>query len=294
MLTLSYKNFRNFLRIVPICPKPEAIGLENIPKDEPTLYVYNHITRRAEPLFLGMAAPAKPPIRFFAEITIVSNYQRSTTKEDIVHSIFSRSFQQKMGKNALTRFSFAKLTDFLTRFFIAQMSRFQIIPIYLHDPPTRDEELIKRHINKQALEECLKCLENHIPVAIAPSGGSTHEAAENPISQTIVPTLASLLYKRGKVVKIVPSIVKERPTVNKETYKKYLADRIPLCRFCGWLMNKIKASRYERPRLIVEFLPPLTFAQTNPTKAEKILFITELQHAMYTALRKENSTEIIG
>ena len=57
-------------------------------------------------------------------------------------------------------------------------------------------------------------------------------------------------------------------------------------------MNKIRAGRYERPRLIVEFLPPLTFARANPTKAEKILFITELQEAMYTALRKENSSGI--
>ncbi len=292
MLTLSYKNFRNFLRIIPICPKPEAIGLENIPRNEPTLYVYNHITRRAEPLFLGMAAPANPPLRFFGEITIVSTYMRSRTKEDIANSLFSRSFQQKMEKSALTQTGLKKLIDFLTRFFIAQMSRFHIIPIYLHDPPTKDEELVKRHINKKALEECLKCLENHVPVAIAPSGGSTHEAAENPISQTIVPTLASLLYKRGKVVKIVPSIVKENPTINKETYKKYLLDRIPLCRFWGWLMNKIRAGRYERPRLIVEFLPPLTFARANPTKAEKILFITELQEAMYTALRKENSSGI--
>jgi hypothetical protein len=288
MLTLSYKNFRNFLRTIPICPKPKAIGLENIPKNEPTLFVYNHVTRRAEPLFLGLAAPASPYIRFFAEITLVSAYQLSRTKRDIVNSMFSQNWQKKMNKNPWRRSRLEKFADFLTRFFIAQISRFQIIPVYLHDPPTREEELKKWRINKNALEECLKCLESHIPVAIAPSGGSTHETVDIPVSQTIVPTLASLLYKRGKVVKIVPSVVKERPEINKKTYKKYVTNRIFFYRFLRWLMNKIKIKSYEQPRLTVEFLPPLTFAKANPSKSEKVLFVAELQKIMYTALSKEN------
>lgn len=287
MLTLSYKNFRNFLRIFPICPKPEAIGLENIPRNEPTLFVYNHVTRRAEPLFLALAAPARPYIRFFAEITLVSTYKLSRTKRDIMNSIFPPHRQQKMRQNFLKRFFFEKFADFMTRFFIAQMSRFHIIPVYLHDPPTREEELTKWRMNKDALEECLKCLESNIPVAIAPSGGSTHETVEIPISQTIVPTLAGLLYKRGKVVKIVPSVVKERPEISKKTYKKYVADRIPPCRLLRWLTNKIKGKSYERLRLTVEFLAPLTFAKANPLKLEKVLFVAELQKVMYASLKKE-------
>jgi len=288
MLTLSYKNFRTFLRTVPICPKAEAIGLGNIPSGEPTLFVYNHITKRSEPLFLGMAAPASPYIRFFAEITIVSTYLLSRTKQDILDSIFTQDRQRKISRNRLTRFCFEKFADFLTRFFIAQTNRFHLIPAYIHNPPTREEEFTKWRINRHALEECLTCLESHIPVAIAPSGGSTHESAATPISQTIVPTLANLLYKRGKIVKIVPSIIKERPEINKKTYKSYVADRIFLCRFFRWLINKIGGKGYKRPRLTVEFLPPLTFIKTNPQKSEKIRFVEELQQIMYAALKKEN------
>lgn len=287
MLTLSYKNFRSLVRTIPICPKPKAIGLENIPQNEPTLFVYNHITRRAEPFFLGMAAPARPYVKFFGEITIVSTYELTRTRRDILDSVISKNWQQKMKENPRIRFWVEKFVDFLTQFFIAQMSRFHIIPVYLHDPPTREEELKKRRINKNALEECLKCMESHIPVAIAPSGGSTHEAADIPVSQTIVPTLASMLYKRGKVVKIVPSVVKERPEISKETYKKYVADRIPLYQFLRWLRNKIRGKNYVRPRLTVEFLPPLTFAKANPQKSEKVRFVEELQQIMYTALKKE-------
>jgi len=288
MLTLSYKNFRNLLRIFPICPKPEAIGLENIPQNEPTLFVFNHVTRRAEPLFLQLAAPARLDIRFFAEITLVSTYKLARTKRDIMNSIFPPHRQKKMGQNSLKGFFFEKFADLLTRFFIAQMRRFHIIPVYLHDPPTREEELKKWRVNKDALRECLKSLESNVPVAIAPSGGSTHETAGIPIFQTIVPTLASLLYKKGKVVKIVPCIIKERPELSQKTYKKYVADRIPPCRFLRWLMNRIKGESYERPRLTVEFLAPLTFAKANPLKLEKVLFVAELQKIMYTSLKKDN------
>jgi 1-acyl-sn-glycerol-3-phosphate acyltransferase len=288
MLTLSYKNFRGFLRAIPICPKPKAIGLENIPQNEPILFVYNHVTRRAEPLFLGMAAPARPYVRFFGEITLVSTYKLSRTKRDIMNSIFSEAAQEKADRKARARRRLEKFVDFLTRFFIAQMSRFHIIPVYLHDPPTREEEKKKWSINKSALEECLKSLESHIPVAIAPSGGNTHETGGIPLPQTIVPTLASMMYKRGKIVKIVPSVVKEKPEVCKATYKKYLADRIlPYRLFCR-LINTFKGKRYERPRLTVEFLPPLTFTKTSPQKVEKVRFVEELQQIMYAALKKED------
>jgi 1-acyl-sn-glycerol-3-phosphate acyltransferase len=288
MLTLSYKNFRSLLRTLPICPKPKAIGLENIPKDEPTLFVYNHVTRRGEPLFLGLAAPARPGVRFFADMALVSDHQLSTTRKDLVNSIFSQKWQQKIGQRPWMSFCFERFSDFLTRFLHAQINRFHVIPAYLHHPSTEEGELKKSRRNKKALRECLECLESHIPVAIAPSGGRTHEAVETSVSGTIVPTLASMLCRRGKVVKIVPSVVKERPEINKKTYKKYVADRIPFYRFLRWSVNKIRGNSYTRPRLTVEFLPPLTFAKLNPEKAEKVRFVAELQQIMYTSLKKDN------
>lgn len=272
------------LKAFPLCPKPKAIALENVPVGEPVLYVYNHVTRRAEPLFLGLAAPSSPAIRFMAEITVLGTDLSLRTRRDIVNSLFRPAFQQKIRRNLLSRFLFEKIVDLLTCYFFTQMARFAIIPVQLHEPLTEEDKIAKRQINRQALEECISSLERNIPVAIAPSGGSTHEAAEDLTTQTIVPMLASLLSRRGKTVKIVPCIVKERPEVSKETYKKYVADRIFFYRFLRWLWSKLGAKGYQRPRLTVEFLPPLTFPKPHPTKTEKLHFVTELQQVIYAAL----------
>ncbi len=287
MFSFSYNNFVAILKAFPLCPIPKAIGLEHIPAGEPMLYVYNHVTRRAEPLFLGLAAPARPPIRFLAEITIVGTYHLPRTREDIVNSLFSPAFQQKIRRNALSRFLFEKFMAFLTSYFITQMRRFNIIPVHIHPPLTEKDRIAKRRINRQALEECISSLERNIPVAIAPSGGSTHEAAEDLTVQTVVPMLASLLSRRGKTVKIVPCVVKERPEVGKETYKKYVMDRIFFYRFMGQLWSKIGAKSYKRPCLTVEFLPPLVFPKPYPTKTEKLDFVSELQRVIYAALARD-------
>jgi hypothetical protein len=287
MFSFSYKNFIAILKAFPLCPLPKAIGLENIPVGEPVLYVYNHVTRRAEPLFLGLAAPVSPPIRFLAEITVLGTYLLPRTRGDIVNSLFRPAFQQKIQRNLLSRFLFEKLIELLTCYFITQMSRFNVIPVHLHEPLSEEDKTAKRRINRQALEECVFSLEQNIPVAIAPSGGSTHEAAEDLSTQTIVPMLASLLSRRGKTVKIMPCIIKERPEVGKKTYKKYAADRIIFYRFIRQLWSKFGAKSYQRPHLTVEFLKPLTFPKPHPTKAEKSQFVSELQKIIYTALASD-------
>ncbi len=278
MISFSYKNFVALLKAFPLCPMPVAIGLENVPLHKPILYVYNHVTRRAEPLFLGLAAPSTSPIRFLAEITVLGDYLIERTRRDVVNSIFPPAFQAKVRRRLISRFLFEKSVDVLTRYFVTQMGRFNVIPVYLHDPPTREERIIKRQVNRHALEECVASLEKNIPVAIAPSGGSTHKDAENSTIQTVVPTLASFLYRRGKIVHIVPCIVRENPPVTKETYGSYLVDRILVLRLWKKIRSKLKGQIYERPRVTVEFLPALTFPKAYPTKIEKLEFAHTLHH----------------
>lgn len=284
MISFSYRNFVALLKAFPLCPMPEAQGLKNIPLREPVLYVYNHITRRAEPLFLGLAAPSTSPIRFLAEITVLGDYLIERTRRDVVNSVFPPRFQDKVRRRLISRFLFEKCIDILTRYFVTQMGRFNVIPVYLHDPPSKEERVIKRRVNREALEACVESLERCIPVAIAPSGGSTHEEAEDSIIQTVVPTLASFLCRRGKIVKIVPCVVKENPPVTKETYGLYMADRILLLRILKQILSRLKGVKYERPRITVKFFPPLTFPRPYPTKAEKIEFVNRLQKIMFESM----------
>jgi len=177
MITFSYQNFVAILKAFPLCPKPEALGVKHISFNEPVLYVYNHVTRRAEPLFLGLTAPSSPPIRFLAEITLLGDYLLERTRKDIINSVFSTTFQMRIKRNILSHFLFQKIVNILTKYFIAQMKKFKVIPVYLHEPSSKEERLVKRRINRQALVDCLASLEGHIPLAIAPSGGSTYEEA---------------------------------------------------------------------------------------------------------------------
>jgi 1-acyl-sn-glycerol-3-phosphate acyltransferase len=287
MFSFSYKNFEAILKAFPFCPLPKAIGLENIPQGEPVLYVYNHVTRRAEPLFLALAAPASPPIRFLAEITVLGTYLLPRTRADIIDSLFRPAFQIKARRNFLSRFLYEKFIDLLTCYFTTQMSRFNIIPVHIHSPLSEEDKTAKHRINRQALKECIFSLERSTPVAIAPSGGSTYEAAEDLTTQTIVPMLASLLARRGKTIKIIPCVVKERPEVGKQTYKKYVMDRILIYRLLRLLWSKLGLKSYQRPRLTVELLQPLTFPKPYPTKAEKLQFVSELQQAIYSALARD-------
>jgi 1-acyl-sn-glycerol-3-phosphate acyltransferase len=287
MLTLSYRNCVRLLRTVPICPKPRAIGLHNIPRKEPVLFVYNHIARRSEPVFLAIAAPPDPPIRFFIELTLVGKDLFERTEKDVRNSLFSPHRQEKMERRALTRRLLHGISNLMTRFLIAQMGRLNFIPVYLHDPPTRQERIRKMRTNRQALESCLESLAEKIPAAIAPSGGSTHEKAELLNIPTTVASLAETLQRRGQVLKIVPSIIKERPEINKDTYRKYVADRILPFRLWRCLLDWLKIKHYERPRLTVEFLPPVTFTPARPTKADKLGFVQELQQALYQVLKED-------
>jgi len=285
MLSLSYSNIRRSLRIIPICPKPKEIGLENIPNDSPIIYVYNHIIRRGEPVYLGIAAPAKPNIRFFAEITLGTSKYLLILKRDIGDVIFSKRFQKTVKKYRWTGLCYAKLIDFLAQYIISQINRLNVVVVDLAEPSSEGEKISKYKTNMRALKECFVSLKNNIPLAIAPSGGKTYEAIENPVYQTIVPTLASWFYKRGKVIKIVPSVIKERPAIGQRTYWHYVADRIFVYKAIRWLMGLSKIKSYKKPILTVEFLPPLTFEIANPSKSEKVDFVRNLQQLIFNRIK---------
>ncbi len=286
MIAFPYRPLRIILRTVPICPKPESVGLQNIPDDGPTILVYNHLTRRGEPVYLGMAAPSKPSIRFLAEGIIASPEYSSKLREEVEEAIFTPSYREKVKKKRLAGYFYAKFIGLLTRYVIAQANMLKVIVVNLDDPATEEEWLRKRKINKEAFLECIKSLENNIPLAIAPSGGKTSDTVEIPIYQTIVPTLASALYKRGKVAKIVPCVVKENPMIDKITYWQYVADRIVLFRAVKWLAHRLRKKRFTRPRLTIEFLPPLTFEKANSSKSEKTEFVKNLQKKIFDALNR--------
>ena len=287
MFTISYNSLLRLTRALPVCPKPKSIGLENIPKGEPFLYVFNHISKRGEGFYLYLAAPMKPNMRFFSEITLFKPEYLPRTRNDIANSVFHQKFQRKAVGNRLLYFFYMKIADLMARLLMAEFNRCNFIQVYLHDPPSEEEKLRKQRVNRLALEECVKSVENNIPLAIAPSGGSTHAEVENQIHHTIVPTLASWLYKKGKVVKIVPSIVRERPMINNKTYKQYVADRLILYRLGRMFLDRLGIKKYKRPCLTVEFLPPLTFEKANPTKSEKVEFVKELQDIIYDSLKRE-------
>ena len=286
MLSFSYNFLRTLGRTVPVCPKPKPVGLENIPKDGPIIYVYNHTTRRGEPIHLGVAAPNTPKIRFLAEVTIAAKKYLPILRKDVEDSIFPAGFREKLRRRWAELF-YNKLIDFIARYIVAQVNRLDSIVVDLQEPNTDEERLEKQRTNKQALKKCIESLENNIPIAIAPSGGKTHEGIENPVYQTIVPSLASMFFKRGKVVKIVPSVVKERPAIDKKIFWRYLADRIFIYKAIRWVLNLLKIKSYKKYCLTVEFLPPLTFENAKPSKPEKIEFVKNLQQLIYSTLREK-------
>lgn len=286
MLSFSYRNSIRILKYLPVCPWPKAIGLSNIPRDEPTIFVYNHQHSRVEPLFLALAAPSRPPIRFFVDIKVTRPEIFSETLADVKDSVFSPSLQEKWGHHALRRKILEKSSRLLTRFLLANMDGYNFIPVFVHEPRSPEEETRRRRINREALEGCIRSLENHTPVAIAPSGGYTHQETTKSTVPTTLPSLAEILQKRGKTLKIVPSVVKERPHVGHGTYKKYIAHRIFPYRICRILLDWLKIKRYERPRLTVEFLPPVTFPYVDSSKEDKILFVQYLQQIIYDVLNR--------
>lgn len=286
MLTLSYRSARRFLRLVPICPKPRSKGLDNIPDKEPIIFVYNHIVLRAEPVWLALGAPASIPIRFFTDIKLVDPASFSVLKRDIRDSVFTQKFLKKASRSRWTKAALDKFVNGLAWYIIAQMNRFDVIIANLDYPTEKKEISRKFKTNLHALKKCVSCLENDIPIAIAPSGGKTYEGVADPIVNTTIPTLASRLYKKGKVIKIVPSIIKESPVIDHSTYWRYVADRILFYRLFRQILNSLKIKNYQRPRLTVEFLPPLTFEKANPTKGEKMDFVRKLQQSIYQNLKR--------
>ncbi len=287
MLSFSYNFLRTLGRTAPVCPKPKLVGLENIPKNEPIIYVYNHTTRRGEPISLGVAAPNVPKIRFLAEVTIASKKFLPILRKDIEDSIFPARLQEKIKRRRWAKPFYNKLIDFMARYAIAQVNRIDPIVVDLQEADTDEVKLEKQRTNRQALKKCIESLENNIPIAIAPSGGKTHEGIENPVYHTIVPSLASMFFKRGKVVKIVPSVVKERPAIDKKIFWRHIADRIFIYRAIRRGMNLLKIKSYKKPCLTVEFLPPLTFENARPSKSEKIEFVKNLQELIYSTLREK-------
>ena len=286
MLTLSYSSSVKFLRTIPLCPKPKSKGLENIPKNESVIFVYNHIVLRAEPAWLAIGAPAKPHVRFFTDFKLADPKNLPILKKDLRESIFTQKFQQKASRFRWTKAAFEKVVDVLARFIIAQTNRFDVIIANLDYPTEKEEISSKFRTNLKALKKCVRYLEKDIPIAIAPSGGKTYEAFENPVYNTTIPTLASRLYNKGKVVKIVPSIIKERPPIDQGTYWRYVADRIIFYRIFRQALNLLRIKRYRRPTLTIEFLPPLTFEKTNPSKSEKVDFVKGLLQLIYDNLKK--------
>lgn len=287
MLTFSYRNCVRLLRTVPICPKPRAIGLTSIPRSKPVLYVYNHVARRSEPLYLAMAAPSDPAIRFFIELTLVGPDLFERTLRDVRDAVFSPAFQKRAERRPLTRKIMERSSLLLARFLIAQLKRLNFIPVYLHDPPTPEEGTRKARINRQALDSCLESLAEHVPVAIAPRGGSSYEGADDSVIPTTIPSLAEILRRQGIVLKIVSCVIKERPEINKDSYMKYVADRVLPYRLFRQLLDKLGIRSYRRPRLTVEFLPPVTFTAVPATKAEKNRFVQDLQRMLYDVLSRD-------
>jgi hypothetical protein len=286
MLTISYRSAVRFLRTVPICPKPKRKGLENIPKNEPVIFVYNHIVLRAEPVWLALGAPAKPSVRFFTDIKLADPASFLILKRDIQESVFTQKFRKKADRFRWTKAALDKFTSSLAWFIIAQTNRFDVIIANL-DYPTEKEEISRKFkTNLKALKKCVRCMQKNIPIAIAPSGGKTYEDFENPVYNTTIPTLASRMYKQGKIVKIVPSIVKERPIVDQSTYWRYVSDRIIFYRIFRQILHFLRIKSYQRPRLTIEFLPPLTFEKANPTKDEKVDFVKNLLQLIYENLKK--------
>jgi cardiolipin synthase (CMP-forming) len=283
----SYKTSVRVLRALPVCPKPRSIGLQNIPRGEPVIYVYNHVTRRVEPVWLAVAAPYKPGVRFFVDIKVTRPEIFDDTQTDVRNSLFSTGLQEKWGRHSLRQKILETGSRLVTLYVMAAMKRYNFIPVYVHDPWSPEEEARKRRINREAFKMCVNCLENGIPVAIAPSGGYTHRGAKRSSVPTILPSLAEALRKRGKTLNIIPSIVKERPAVGHGTYKTYVADRILPYRLFRLLLDRLKIKRYDRPRLTVEFLPPLTYPHSDSGKEEKILFVQNLQKIMLDVLHRD-------
>jgi len=287
MLTFSYRNSIRIMKYLPVCPWSKAIGLSNIPRDEPTIYVYNHHTARVEPLFLAQVAPSHPPIRFFVDWKVAQPAIVGETLKDVRNSVFSSKFQEKWSSHPLRRKVMEWASRLLTRFLSGNICRYNFIPVYIHEVRTPEDEALRRRVNWRALQDCIKALESNVPVAIAPSGGYTHQKTERSAVPTTLPTLAEILQKRGKTLKIIPSVVKERPPVCHGTYKKYLADRILPYRLGRILLDRLKIKRYERPRLTVEFLPPLIFPYTDSSKEDKIRFVRHIQQIMYDVLNRD-------
>jgi 1-acyl-sn-glycerol-3-phosphate acyltransferase len=287
MLSFSYRNSLRILKYFPICPWPQAIGLSNIPKDGPLIYVYNHQTVRVEPLFLALAAPPDPPIRFFVDMKVANPAILSETLKDVRNSVFSLSAQKKWGRYPLSRMIMETTSRLLTGFLTANINRYNFIPVFIHEICSPEEQAVKRRINRKAVQDCLRSLESKAPVAIAPSGGYTHQESIRSTVPTILPSLAEMLQKRGKTLKIVPSVVKERPQLGFATYKRYIADRILPYRLLRRLLHRLGIKRYERPLITVEFLPPVTFPHLDSTKEEKAQFVRHLQQIMYDVLNKD-------
>jgi hypothetical protein len=284
---VSYRHSILFMRAFPVCPWPEAIGLSNIPRNEPTIFVYNHHTARVEPLFLALAAPSTPPIRFFVDIKVAKPAILPETLKDVRNSLFSSALQEKVKSQPLRRKLIERISRLITLGVTVEIKGYNFIPVYVHEVRTPEDEALRRRINWKAIQECINALENNIPVAIAPSGGYTHQETNRDSVPTTLPTLAEILQRRGKTLKIVPSVVKERPRVTHGTFKKYVADRILPYRLFRLGLDRLKIKRYDRPRLTVEFLPPVTFPYTNSSKEEKIRFVRHLQQIMYDVLNRD-------
>jgi hypothetical protein len=234
-----------------------------------------------------LAAPPNPPIRFFVDMKVAKPGILAETLKDVRNSVFSLSAQKKWGRYLLSRMIMERVSRLLTKFMTANINRYNFIPVFVHETRSPEDQAIKRRINREAVQDCLRSLENKIPVAIAPSGGYTHQESARNTVPTILPSLAETLQKRGQTLRIVPSVVKEKPQLGFATYKRYIADRILPYRLFRRLLHRLGIKRFERPLITVEFLPPVTFPHLDSTKEEKVQFVRHLQQIMYDVLNRD-------
>ena len=169
MIAFSYKNLRTLARTIPLCPKPKAVGLENIPNNGPIIYVYNHITRRGEPFYLGMAAPTKPNIRFLAETVLANREYYPKLSREVEDAVFPPKFQKKAQKRLWIKPWYRMVVQILTKYVIAQAKKLNVIHVDLFEPTSEEDRLRKRKITKRPIWSVFEALKTTCRLPLHPA-----------------------------------------------------------------------------------------------------------------------------
>ncbi|MFZ2054137.1 MAG: hypothetical protein WAU81_08055 [Candidatus Aminicenantales bacterium] len=73
-----------------------------------------------------------------------------------------------------------------------------------------------------------------------------HVVSSLRLGVSTLPILAEFMQRRGKTLKIVPSVVKERPQFTHGTFKRSFGDRILPYRLFRLGLDRLKIKRYDR------------------------------------------------